>query len=196
MRAAAHSYGTYRRALAIAVLIASLMMPSALIAAPALAAPTDNTPPVIDLTYSNGRLLENGTLFGSGDITITCISLDEMSNITEVGYSIDGSGFKSATSVDGLYRTRIILTGLDDGNHTLLVKVTNNASLTAEKNVTFEVDYSSGSLPSESAVWAALGFMIAISGIGLAVFAFLKERKDRPMQDEGSTAPEELPPIL
>ena len=193
---AEHSLFHRRGPRMLTTLMAIATVSLALLAFPSLAAPLDSTPPVVDLVDSDGRLVKNGTLFGSGNITITCLSQDDLSEITSVEYSIDGSDFESATSTDGLHRTTIALTGLEEGNHSIVVRITNNASLSTEKGATFVIDSAAYSQSMGSVIWIALGAMAAVSGIILALVVFLRERGERPGPAESAVPLDRLPPIF
>jgi hypothetical protein len=178
------------------IIAAIVMTLLTLLASSAVAAPVDDTPPLIDLTDSNGRILMNGTVFGSGNITILCLVQDDISEITQVEYSIDGSDFKPTAGTGGLHRTSIALTRLHEGNHTLFVSASNNASLSAEVSITFSVDTDSSTATADSPIWGVLCAIAGISGIALAVAAILIARKSGPKPSERARYPDELPPIM
>lgn len=178
------------------IMAASLLVSSALLPLISVAAPTDNSPPVVNLVDSDGRIVRNGTAFGSGNITIICLSLDELSDITKVEYSIDGSSFEPTTGEGDLQRTTVTLTWLEEGNHTIVVRATNSASLSAERSATFTVDADLSNQPADSTIWGVLSAIVAMAGIALAVAVLIWEKKKRPEPAEKITQIDELPPII
>jgi len=161
----------------------------------AAATPTDYSPPVIYLTDSHGVTLRNDTVFDSGNITIVCLVIDYASEIKEVNYSADGSAVKAATSTGDMHRTSIRLTELSEGEHSITVRATNNANLTAEKTVNFTIDRTVA--PSaDQLIWNVLGVIVAVTGIAVALVPILVNRKKEPRPLGPQDWRESLPPIL
>ena len=174
----------------------TLVVPIFLLASSAIAAPADDTPPVIDLTDSDGHMLINGTVFSSNDINIICLAQDDLSEITKVEYSIDGSSFKHTSISGGLHSTTISLESLEEGNHTIAVRAANNASLSAEISVTFSVNLDSAPTATDSPIWGLLSAVAGITGLTLASVIFFYTRKNRPKTPVESMRSDELPPIM
>lgn len=166
-----------------------------LFAIQAAAVPADNTPPVLDLFDSEGRTLRNDTIFETGDITIVCLAMDDISEVEVVEYSIDVKPFKQTNMSGDIHRTSVNLKGLADGEHRITVRATNNASLTAEKTVDFTVDSSAASSVN-LLVWNILGVVVAASGIAIALILIIRESKKEPRSVVPSLREGEMPPIL
>jgi len=184
------------RRLAVFALVATIsILCVPLFAVQTAAIPTDNTPPILDLIDSEGRALRNDTVFDTDDMTIICLAMDDISEIEDVEYSIDGSSFKPTTMSSDIHRTSIDLNGLTDGEHSITVRATNNASLTAEKTVDFAIDVSVAS--SENLLmWNILGAIVAISGIAIALILIIRESEKEPRPVVPSFREGEMPPIL
>jgi hypothetical protein len=163
--------------------------------APMAAAPADNTPPALALIDSKGAALRNGTVCDSADLTIICLAMDDLSEIEEVEYSLDNSTFAATTSTGNLHRTYIELSGLTEGSHSITVRATNNASLTAEKTVGFTVDLTAPPA-DDSLIWNLLGAIVAISGILIASILILMGRRKGVRPPEPLMREDWLPPIL
>jgi len=188
--------GFVLRRLAVFALVATIsILCVPLFAVQTAAVPTDNTPPVLDLIDSEGRTLRNDTVFDTDDMTIICLAMDDISEIEDVEYSIDGSSFKPTTMSSDIHRTLVDLNGLTEGEHSITVRATNNASLTTEKTVDFTIDISVA--PSENLlVWNILGAIVATSGIAIALILIIRDSKKEPRPTVPSLREGEMPPIL
>jgi len=175
--------------------VMTLLIGTTLGAAQTAALPADDTPPVIDLVDSEGRTLVNGTVYAYDDVTIYCLVLDDISEIEEVEYSIDGSVFKPTAINDDIHRTSVDLSGLADGAHILTVRAVNSASLVSERSVGFSID-STAAPSDDSLTWNALGAIVAISGISIALAFIILNRKKGPQPKSLPLRDGEIPPIL
>lgn len=167
---------------------------SIILSIPTAAAPADDSPPVIDLIDSEGHALRDGSVFDSGDIEITCLVLDDLSEIVDVEYSIDGSPLQPTTTNGDIHRTSISLIGLTEGGHMITVRAMNSADLYTDKTVEFTVD-SSGASSEDMTAWDILGAVAAIAGISIALVLLARDKRKEPKPATPIIREGEMPPI-
>ncbi|MGB9777095.1 MAG: OmpL47-type beta-barrel domain-containing protein, partial [Anaerolineae bacterium] len=140
----------------------------------------DLTPPMLTISQADG------TTFYEDPVVISWTASDETSGIADILVSIDGGAFQSKGVV-----TNVTLVGLSAGDHTIVVRVVNNAGLVTEKTLNFNF---SGGAGAGVLDWTLIliGIVIVIAGIVAAMF--LMKRKKGPSVAAKPSETEELPP--
>ena len=157
--------------------------------------PIDGSPPVVTLLLPDGSTFKNGSKVNPGHASITCISIDELSSIASVEFSLDAADFVSASSSTDLNQTAIALNGLADGDHYLIVRVTNSAGLTTLVGVDFLASAAVVQEPPLDVVWIIVTLLVVV--IGITVSLLLIKRRWRKGPPEGlDITPQGLPPVM
>jgi PKD repeat protein len=137
--------------------------------------PIDGSPPVVTLLLPDGSAFRNGSRVDPGHASITCLSIDEMSSIVSVEFSLDASDFVNASLSPDLNQTTITLNGLADGDHYLIVQVTNSAGLSTLVGVDFTASAAVAQEPPLDVVWIIVTLLVV--AIGVTIFFFLITRR-------------------
>lgn len=112
--------------------------------------------------------LKDGMAVDSSHLTVTVNSLDNGSGISSMTYSVDGNGYTSCMG------GKIIMTGLNEGQHTLLVRTTDQAGNVAVQKLDFTVNTSGGMNPLLGLI---LVIMMIAAILGLIVVWRRSKRK-------------------
>lgn len=126
----------------------------------------DGTSPQLSLPSSAGS-------FTVDSVVINWQDLDNVSGVALVEYSLDGGSLRTVMPQSG---SRIALSELADGDHRLLVRVTDKAGNSAAKTVTFHVDTNLLSPDGPSGPWLLIGMVVAVLGAVSLVALFLRRR--------------------
>jgi len=126
----------------------------------------DSTSPQLSLPSSAGS-------FTVDSMVINWQDQDNASGVALVEYSLDGGGLRTMTPQSG---SHIALSGLADGDHRLLVRVTDKAGNSAAKTVTFHVDTNLLSPDGPAGPWLLIGTIVAVLGAVSLVALLLRRR--------------------
>jgi len=124
--------------------------------------------------------LQNSTKFTSDTVVLTWSSSEGVSGMNRTEYSLDGGAFQ--TCVGG----SLELTGLADGDHDLVLRVTDNAGNIVTKSVSFTVNTNLFSVSGPVGPWLDVGLIaIALAAVFALVFLMRRRKKAKPSQSSG-----------
>jgi len=157
--------------------------------------PIDGSAPVVTLLLLDGGTFRNGSVVSPVHASIVCLSIDDLSSIASVEFSLDAADFENVSSSTGLNQTTITLNGLADGDHYIIVRVTNSAGLTTLVGVDFRASAAVVVEPSLDVIWIIVTLLVAVIGIVVSFLLLkLKWKKNPP---EGlDMSPPGLPPVM
>lgn len=128
----------------------------------------DTTSPQLSLPSSAGP-------FTADSAVINWQDLDNGSGVALVEYSLDGGSLRTVMPQSG---SHIALSELADGDHRLLVRVTDKAGNSAAKTMTFHVDTNLLSPDGPSGPWLIIGMVVAVLGaVSLLVLLLIRRSK-------------------
>jgi PKD repeat protein len=157
--------------------------------------PIDGSAPVVSLLLPDGGTFKNGTKVNPGHASIVCISIDDLSSIASVEFSLDAADFENASSSTDLNQTTITLNGLVDGDHYIIVRVTNSAGLTTLVGVDFKASSTVVTEPQLDPIWIVVTLIVAIIGIAVSLLLVRWKWKKNPPEGLDLTPPG-LPPVM
>jgi len=129
----------------------------------------DDDPPTLEL------IQVNGTSFYSGTVTLSWLASDEFSGIAKIEFSLDDSEF-SLLRKDSASQT---MKGLANGNHHAIIRVTDNAGLSVEKEISFTVSASS----SDDTIWSLIlvGEIVLVSEVLVISYLLIRRKGKTPL---------------
>lgn len=132
----------------------------------------DDGPPELEL------MQVNGTSFDSGTATLSWLAADNISGVAMVEFSLDGSEF-SSIGADAVSQTMV---GLANGEHHAIIRVTDNAGLSVEKEISFTV--SSQASPSDDTLWTLIliGEIVVILQVVVIGHLIIRRNRGTPKQ--------------
>jgi len=157
--------------------------------------PIDGSPPVVTLLLPDDTTFKNGSKVNLGHASIVCISIDDLSSIAIVEFSLDAADFKNISSSTGLNRTTITMNGLADGDHYIIVRVTNSVGLTTVVGVAFKASATVVEEPPLDAMWIVVTLLVVIIGIVVSLLLIKWRWKTNPPEGLDLTPPG-LPPVM
>lgn len=157
--------------------------------------PIDGSPPVVTLLLPDGSTFRNGSKVAPGHASIICLSVDELSSIASVEYSLDAADFVNASSSIDLNQTTIMLEGLVDGDHYLIVRVTNSAGLATLVGVEFKASAVVVQEPPLDIAWIIVALLVTVIGIVVSLLLIRRRWKKDPPEGLDMTPPG-LPPVM
>lgn len=133
------------------------------------AEPLRSVPFKLDMTMPTAIIhLDEGAAVDSSHLTVMVTLNDNLSGVASTVYRVDEQTYTSCIG------DKIILTGLSDGEHTLTVKITDQAGNVAVQKVDFKVQ------PPKAWIDPLLGLILALFAIAaLIVIAVVYVRKRR-----------------
>jgi PKD repeat protein len=137
--------------------------------------PIDGSPPVVTLLLPDGSTFKNGSKVSPGHASIDCVSIDDLSSIASVEFSLDAADFENVSSSTGLNRTTITLNGLADGDHYIIVRVTNSVGLSTLVGVEFLASATVVQEPPLDIIWIIVTLLVVV--IGIVVSLLLIQRR-------------------
>ncbi|MEM4265399.1 MAG: Ig-like domain-containing protein [Thermoplasmata archaeon] len=143
----------------------------------------DTVAPALSITETNG------TSFAPDSVVIHWAASDATSGIADILISVDGGAFQSKGAV-----MNVTLDGLSAGEHTITVRVIDNAGLVTEKTLSFNVTEGAGAGALD---WTLIMIIIVVVIAGVVAAIFLMKRKKGPSVSPKPSEPEEaeyLPP--
>jgi len=188
---AEHQYtspGIFRVRLEVKNLIGQIDNATALV-------PIDGSPPVVTLLLPDDTTFKNGSKVSPGHASIVCISIDDLSSIASVEFSLDAADFENVSSSTGLNRTTITMTGLADGDHYIIVRVTNSVGLTTLVGVDFKASATVVAEPPIDAIWIIVTLLVVVIGIVVSILLLKWRWKTNPPEGLDLTPPG-LPPVM
>jgi peptide/nickel transport system substrate-binding protein len=147
----------------------------------------DKTAPELEFVTANG------TEFDNSSVRIAWNCTDECSGVDGVEYSLDGAAYIACDA-----EPYVDLVDLDNGTHTLSVRVCDEAGNIAEDDIQFAVviaeqdDEDDTDQPKSLALWQVAG--IAAVAVVLALAAMFALRRRQPSPPGGGDAPPPEPP--
>ena len=130
--------------------------------------------------------LQNNTKFTSDTVVLTWSPSDSVSGVNRTEYSLDGGAFQICAG------GALELKGLADGDHDVVLRVTDNAGNTVTRNVSFTVNTNLFSLSGPVGPWLDVGLiLIALAAVLALVFLMRRRKKAKPSQsstDKNGTA--------
>ena len=157
--------------------------------------PIDGSPPVVTLFLPDDTVFKNGSKVSPGHASIVCISIDDLSSIASVEFSLDAADFENVSSLTGLNRTTITMNGLADGDHYIIVRVTNSVGLTTLVGVDFKASATVVEEPPLDATWIIVTLLIIVIGIVVSLLLIKWRWKKNPPEGLDLTPPG-LPPVM
>jgi hypothetical protein len=157
--------------------------------------PIDDSPPVVTLFLPDDTAFKNGTKVSPGHASIVCKSSDNRSSIASVEFSLDAADFENVSSSIGLNLTTITMNGLVDGDHYIIVRVTNSARLTTVVGVEFKASATVVEEPPIDAIWIIVTLLVVLIGI-VASILLLKWRWEKNPPEGLDLTPPGLPPVM
>jgi len=142
----------------------------------------DTVAPSLSISHANG------TTFPADNVIIEWNVSDETSGVENIFISVDGGTFRSVGNV-----MNVTLDDLQEGNHTIIVRVVDRAGLTTEKTLNFKV--SKGEAGAGALDFAMIGIIAAVIVACIVVAIFLLKKKKGPtISPPSPPSEEELPP--
>jgi len=157
--------------------------------------PIDGSAPVVTLLLPDDTIFKNGSKVSPGHASIVCISIDDMSSIASVEFSLDAADFENVSSSTGLNRTTITMNGLADGDHYIIVRVTNSVGLTTLVGVDFKASATVVEEPPLDAIWIIVTLLVVVIGIVVSLLLIQWRWKKDPPEGLDLTPPG-LPPVM
>lgn len=157
--------------------------------------PIDGSPPVVTLLLPDDTAFKNGSRVSPGHASIVCKSIDNLSSIASVEFSLDAADFENVSSSTGLNLTTITMNGLADGDHYIIVRVTNSARLTTVVGVEFKASATVVEEPPLDAVWIIVTLLVVVIGIAVSLLLLKRRWKKNPPEGLDLTPPG-LPPVM
>ncbi len=133
----------------------------------------DRAPPTLEIDQLDG------TVFRTGTVKISWDCVDETSGLDRCEYSLDGGAFVT------VYDVSIELSGLESGEHSIVVRVIDNAGHSADARITFTVEPSGDFLAI--AVIAGVALVAAVAC--LVILLRRRGEGDERKPDEDSREP-------
>ncbi|MEM4263034.1 MAG: Ig-like domain-containing protein, partial [Thermoplasmata archaeon] len=137
----------------------------------------DTVAPALSITETNG------TSFAPNNVVIHWTASDATSGIADILISVDGGAFQSKGAV-----MNVTLDGLSAGEHTITVRVIDNAGLVTEKTLSFNVTEGAGAGALD---WTLIMIIIVVVIAGVVAAIFLMKRKKGPSVSPKPSEPEE-----
>jgi PKD repeat protein len=131
--------------------------------------PIDDSPPVVTLFLPDDTAFKNGIK--------------------------DAADFENVSSSIGLNLTTITMNGLVDGDHYIIVRVTNSARLTTVVGVEFKASATVVEEPPIDAIWIIVTLLVVLIGI-VASILLLKWRWEKNPPEGLDLTPPGLPPVM
>lgn len=157
--------------------------------------PIDGSPPVVTLQLPDGSAFKNGSRIPPGQASIECISIDDLSSIASVSFSLDAADFKNVSSATDLNQTTIALDNLADGDHYIIVRVTNSAGLTTLVGVEFVASATVIQDQPLDPIWIIVTLVAVVIGIVISFLLLLRRWEKEPPEGLDMTPPG-LPPVM
>jgi PKD repeat protein len=157
--------------------------------------PIDGSGPAVTLLLPDGSSFKNGSKVSPGHASIICISIDELSSIASVEFSLDAADFENVSSSTSLNQTTITMNGLADGDHYLIVRVTNSAGLTTLVGVDFIASAAVVEEPPLDSIWIVVTILVVAIGIVVSLLLVRWRWKKNPPEGLDLTPPG-LPPVM
>lgn len=184
------------RAVIMSALIScSVAMVCALVSTMPVAA-SDTTPPQVSLLLPGGGSFKNGSILDAENAYVTCIAVDDLSNVSTIEYNLDNSTFHDVTSSSDPYVANITLAGLAEGDHHIAVRVVNSAGLATTVEIDFKVQSSQSNQGQDAFAWTVITIAVAFFGVASSAYLLWRRwKKNPPAKIEGPPYPE-MPPVL
>lgn len=143
----------------------------------------DTVPPVVTITAPT-----SGATLSADNVTISWAATDTGSGVSLTEVSVDGGAFKTVTG------TSTSITGLANGNHTVIVRVTDAAGNQNTASVTFKVTQPTVAPPPglDPLVIAAIALAVVVIVVALAAVLYMRRRKPKA-PETAEPKPEEQP---
>jgi len=129
----------------------------------------DKTAPSLTLDRDTGFTVTSTT------VVITAAYSDALSGVASISVTLDGEEWSDVGFLDG--GAEMNITGLSDGDHTLVVKVIDNAGRSTSVTLEFEVERSLFALDGPAGPWIVIGMLAAIMVVIAVAAILLLERK-------------------
>jgi hypothetical protein len=113
----------------------------------------------------------NNTKSTSNSIMVSWSSSDGTSGVNRTEYSLDGGAFQVCTG------SSLDLKGLADGDHNLVLKVTDNAGNSIAKSVSFKVNTNVFSMSGPVGPWLDIGLILVALFIVVLLVLLLRRRR-------------------
>jgi len=119
-----------------------------------------------------------GAELDSADVTVTWAAMDSVSGIAGSSISVDGGAFVNLGNV-----LTTVVPDLEEGTHSVTIRVTDNAGNYKDTVVTFTVTLKDGGIGGISnLMWLAIGIVAVV--IVVAAVMLLRRSKDKPKSGE------------
>jgi hypothetical protein len=158
--------------------------------------PIDGSAPVVTLLLPDETIFKNGSKVSPWQASIVCVSIDDLSSIASVEFSLDAADFENVSSPASLDRTTITMDGLADGDHYIIVRVTNSVGLTTLVGVSFRASATTVvEEPPLDAMWIIVTLLVVAIGIVVSLLLIKWRWKTNPPEGFDPTPPG-LPPVM